>query len=102
MHFQLPTMSSRDFRIWCGLLRRESSRIGMQTSLSIYGGFYDLFSINEKEKKGEYKVPISKSGTRGFCAQNWEAPKKKSNPVGIRALTKPESYGIISFLAVTG
>lgn len=37
-----------------------------------------------------------------FAPKNREAPKKKSNPVGIRALTKPESYGIISFLAVTG
>lgn len=51
-----------NFRTWINLLRRESSRIGIQTSLSIYEGFYDLFNINEYEKKIEYVI----ESTEGF------------------------------------
>ena len=52
-----------DLRIWWGLLRRESSRIGTQISLSVYEGFYDLFNINEKEKKVEYVIVSKQEDT---------------------------------------
>lgn len=49
-------------RVWMGLLRRETSRIGIPGSLSIYEGFYDLFNINEEDKKVEYVIESTQGG----------------------------------------
>ena len=50
----------RDFRIWTDLLRRGPNSPLQFTPLSLHEGFYDLFNINNDEKKIKYIV----EGTR--------------------------------------
>ena len=42
------------FRVWRELLRKDS--IDLRRGLTYYDGFYDLFDINEDEKKIAYKI----------------------------------------------
>ena len=48
--------SPEDLRAWGNLLRRGLSDITGPDSLTLYEGFYDLFNINQNEKKVEYVI----------------------------------------------